>query len=75
MTEKLTLETIVDQCLGNKEMVAEFDRLSGTNLSRRGNPLELMIDEATDRNEVELHMFAEFVMDVVIMRLDAREKE
>ncbi len=51
------------------ELVAEYDRLSGTNLSRRGTPLDLMIDDAVGRQEKEMHGFVEFVRECIYERI------
>jgi hypothetical protein len=42
-------------------MLVEYDRLNGTNLARRGTPLDLAIDQATGRMEAEIEGFVEFV--------------
>lgn len=61
------------QCLGaaaaNKELVAQFDRLTGHNLSRTGKPLELMVDDASGRTEEALKDFVAFVRDCIFERL------
>jgi len=60
-------------CLGEASgtpgLVAEFDRLQGANLSRRGCPLDLMIDDATGRMDADLAAFVEFVREAVYERL------
>jgi len=61
------------QCLreaaANKELVAEFDRLNGSNLSFRGAPIEIALDQATGRQREELQKFVEFVRDAVYLPL------
>lgn len=61
------------QCLtaaaSNKELVAQFDRLTGHNLSRTGKPIELMVDDACGRTEEALKDFVAFVRDCVYDRL------
>jgi len=52
------------------ELVKEFDRLKGTNLSQGGNPLALMIDESTGRLEHDFNEFVEFVRDVIYKRVN-----
>jgi hypothetical protein len=47
------------------ELVAEFDRLSGANLARRGTPLDLMIDDATGRAHDDMGKFVAFVRDCI----------
>lgn len=61
------------QCLkaaaSNKELVAQFDRLTGHNLSRSGKPIELLVDDASGRTEESLQDFVAFVRDCVYDRL------
>ncbi|MFA4971144.1 MAG: hypothetical protein WC683_00930 [bacterium] len=51
------------------ELVAEFDRLNGTNLGRRGSGMELAIDDATGRADEDLRRFVAFVEECVVERL------
>lgn len=53
----------------NKELVTEFDRLTGHNLSRAGSGFELLIDDATGRTEVACKEFIEFVEECIYYRL------
>lgn len=53
----------------NAELVREFDRLYGSNLSRRGTPLELEIDDATGRTNADLGAFVAFVYECVWLRV------
>lgn len=73
----MTFEQVVAECLDNRELVAEFDRLNHTNISRRGTPLELQIDDASGKTEDDVRKFIEFVMECVWNRLpkEAREVE
>ena len=57
----MTFEQCVMECARNKELIAGFDRLSGTNLQLRGAPIELMIDEATGRLSDDVARFITFV--------------
>lgn len=50
-------------CAGKAELVANYDRLRGTNLSRRGTPIDLMIDEATGKFEAEAQAFFDWCVD------------
>lgn len=56
---------------GKPEFVENYDRLNGTNLSRKGSPIELAIDDASGRVEAELAGFINFVHDAVWLRLPA----
>jgi len=60
---------VLSECARMPELVAEFDRLAGTNLSFRGSALDLKIDEATGRLDDDLRKFIAFVWDCVWCRL------
>jgi hypothetical protein len=72
---RVTFADCVLACLNNRELLASLDRLRGTNLSRRGSPIELAIDEATGRAEADVAVFLEFVKDVVWDRLPPEVRE
>ena len=61
----MSFESVVLECAKNKTIVAEFDRLTGYNLSMRGGGLELKIDEVTGRQDEGIAAFVEFVKDMV----------
>ena len=65
----MTFQECAFVSLDNKELVAEFDRLQGTNLSRSGTPFDLAIDDAGGRLEREMPMFVAFVADVIWDRI------
>jgi hypothetical protein len=56
-------------CGRNRELVAEFDRLHKSNLSRRGTGLDLMIDDAAGRTDADVRAFAEFVREFIYDRV------
>jgi hypothetical protein len=56
---------VLEECLANKEMVAEFDRLHGTNVAQIGTQLDLAIDKATGRLEKDVKAFLDFSMEHV----------
>lgn len=58
----------LSQCASNKELVGQYDRLKGTNLSLRGTGLDLAIDQASGRLESDLAGFVKFCWDVVLLR-------
>jgi len=62
-------------CANNKELVSNFDRLTGHNLSLRGSNLDLAIDKATGRLDSGLADFIDFVRDVIWNRLPDSAKE
>lgn len=61
------------QCLfvafENPEIIKEFDRLKRTNLTGKGTPLELAIDEASGKLEHDIILFAEFIWESVFIRI------
>ncbi len=60
--------TCVREAANTPELVAEFDRLTGNNLSRRGSGLDLLIDDSTGRTETGFHEFLEFVYETIYAR-------
>lgn len=66
----MTFEECVLICSENEELVAEFDRLSGTHLSSFGSrkPIDMMIDEATGRDEEAMKKFVDFIYEFVWLR-------
>jgi hypothetical protein len=52
---------VLRACLQNGELVEQFDRLRGTNIARRGSPMELVIDDASGRTRDDLDKFTAFV--------------
>lgn len=54
-------------------LLENYDRLRGTNLCRKGSPLELAVDSSNGRYEKEMRGFLEFVVDV-LQRLPVKEK-
>lgn len=61
-------------CLENAvaipEFVKAFDDLTGSDLSRKGAPINLVIDEATGKYEADAAKFADFVREFVWERLE-----
>jgi hypothetical protein len=60
----LTFQEFLLMARGSRECVQEFDRLLHANLSRQGNMLDLAIDDACRRPEVEEALFIAFVKDL-----------
>lgn len=58
------------QAAANDELLSQFDRLAGTNLTRQGSPINLAIDAATGRHEDDVRRFIEFVADCIYSRLE-----
>lgn len=65
----MTFKECVDECLKDRELIAEFDRLTGSNLSLKGSNLDVQIDLASGRYPLELRKFFQFVHDVVWTRV------
>lgn len=65
----MTFHDCVIACAGQAELVAEFDRLTGHNLSLKGSPLDLEIDKATGRLEEGMRDFVGFVYECIWARL------
>lgn len=61
----MTFDQAVLRCAANTELVTQFDRLNGTNLSRKGSPIELAIDDASGRTNADLAKFVDFVAEIV----------
>ena len=67
----MDLREVVLECAKNAEFVSNFDRLRGTNLSRKGSPIEIAIDDATGRMDADSELFFDFVFMYVWMPLVA----
>lgn len=57
------------------ELVKEFDRLCGCNLSRRGAPINIMIDDATGKFDEDMKKFLQFVWDSVFTRMPLTDEK
>ena len=53
-------------CAKTPELIREFDRLRGTNVQRKGPPINLAIDHATGRLEADTKEFAAFCFDLFL---------
>ena len=79
----MTFLEVLTECSMNKELVKQFNRLSGTNLSfeDKREPIERMVDDATGYNNPfknkheEMIQFIRFVFECVWDRLHIEEKE
>jgi len=67
----MTFEECVIYCAGERELVAEFDRLYGANIGKLGlrSGIERMVDEATGYEADCCRKFIAFVWDCVWTRL------
>lgn len=62
----------VHEAIDTPDFVAQFDRLYGTNLARRGAPVELAVDDASGRSKADMEKFVKFVRAVVYEPTRAR---
>lgn len=56
-------------CGSHRELIQEYDRMTGSNLSFRGTQMDLAVDKACGRQESEVPAFAEFVREYIWLRL------
>ena len=56
----MDLKTYIREISKNKEIIEEFDRLRGTNLSLKGTALELEIDRSSGRLGKDIELWLEF---------------
>jgi hypothetical protein len=50
------------------ELIEAFDRLNGTNIARKGHPINIMIDEACGKLKDDMKQFVEFVWEYIFLR-------
>jgi hypothetical protein len=69
--ETMTFRELVLFCAEFPDLLVEFDRLNGTNLSTfdKRKPIESMIDQATGRDEESMRKFVDFVYEFIWMRV------
>jgi hypothetical protein len=68
MIKPTILECLV-AAANSPNLVSEFDRLTGNNLSRKGSPLDLAIDDASGRTDTGISDFIRFVDDCIYQRI------
>jgi hypothetical protein len=56
------------ECVNNRELIEQYDRLRGTNLSGNGSPIAVLVDQSTGKLEEEFRGFVEFVREDVYER-------
>ena len=71
-SEGLPFMAVVDECLSNKDLVTQIDRLYGLHLNKiaKRSPIERMVDEATGYSKDQLTTFVNIVYDLVWLRLE-----
>ena len=67
-SDGLTFLACVEAAAGQLELVAQVDRLFGTNLMRRQAPIVNMIDDATGKTDEDKQTFLRFVWNYVFTR-------
>lgn len=68
--EAASIEATLQVALANPALLAEYDRLAGTNLGRRGSVLDHAVDDATGRSADDLRGFLVFAKDALWDRAD-----
>lgn len=70
LANTLGLAICCEFCAAKPEFVAEFDRLTGSDLAQMGAPINVMIDHATGKFDADAAKFIDFVRETVWERLD-----
>ena len=70
----LSFQDVVLECIQMPKLVKEFDRLYGTNVALRGEPINVMIDKSSGRWEADLNKFFKFVFECVWLPVVADPK-
>ncbi len=70
----LGFEHILREAIAHREFVANFDRLTGSNLLLTGAPMQVAVDLASGRTDADMRRFAAFVKDVIWDRLPPQLK-
>ena len=66
----MSFTDFVQHCAANRELFDQFDRLTGSNLSLRGAPIELAIDKATGKLADDCGRFVAFVYECIWSRVE-----
>lgn len=74
-SDGLTFMQCVESAAGSSEIVANFDRLTGSNLLRRGAPINLMIDDATGKAKSDIESFLRFVWNCIFLRVPIEQSK
>lgn len=51
-------------CVQSDELIAQYDRLKGTNLSRKGSGLSIFIDDTTGKFDSDAKAFLDFCVSI-----------
>lgn len=63
----MTLHAALLECATNRELVEQYDRLSGTSLAKRRAPIEIAIDDATGHQEQQWCRFFDWCMETIVV--------
>lgn len=72
--QQISFEMCLIEAAKNKELIKQFDRLHGANLSFKGSSLELAIDKSSGRTDSEIQKFIEFVDKYVYQTLPNKQQ-
>jgi hypothetical protein len=72
-SDGLTFADCIAAALDTPELIAQFDRLWGANLMRKGLPIELAIDDACGRTDYDCRRFLNFLWEYVFTRVAKTE--
>ena len=64
----LSFMVCLHACVDEPELLAQFDRLYGTNIRLLGTPIERAIDVATGRQKSDIEQFLRFVWNCIFLR-------
>lgn len=67
--ESISFSDCVSAAIFNSQLISEFDRLTGSNLSLKGTPLDIEIDRATGCQQKDIASFLAFVYEVIFTRV------
>jgi hypothetical protein len=65
----LSMEACIEACFEQPELISNFDRLRGTNLSRKGNGLALMINDVCGKSHDDMGKFLDFIYECIFLKL------
>ena len=65
----LSFMVCLEETAGTIELVKQFDRLHGSSFATRRAPLEVMIDEATGKQDADIQELFRFVWNMIFLRV------
>jgi predicted xylose isomerase-like sugar epimerase len=63
----VSFEDTVEACMGNTEFMTQYDRLNGTNLTKKLSPVNNQIDKVSGLRESELKEFFDAIRELIYM--------